>query len=391
MQSRSLLGGFNEDLLAVSSALRADFRVSDLIGDIAAMQAAADLPDIFAGLARAVVHALKADACVVSQVHPDKGILRDVAAHALPPATMNLIAEEYLIDEYPATKTVLQTGEPIEVSVNDPTADAAERRFVADQGFQRSLMLRLAFDEDVVGTVEAFRLGDRSFRHDDPAQVQALVGLAANTYSRIQLASRLDVHYTKTIEALVAALEVRDPYTQAHAGRIVDQAMALSIALKVPVEERRGVKLGAILHDVGKIGISDSILQKPGPLNDEEWAIMRTHPEIGERMLRNIDFLSPALPVIRHHHERWDGRGYPDGLAGNDIPIGARIVAVCDAFDAMTTDRPYRAAMTTTEACAELTKGAGSQFDPDCATFFVDMVWNVGDEQLQDRFVRYAG
>ena len=117
---------------------------------------------------------------------------------------------------------------------------------------------------------------------------------------------------------------------------------------------------------------------------------MRAHPLIGERMLGGIDFLRPALPIIRHHHERWDGMGYPDGLLGDEIPIGARIVSVCDAFDAMTSDRPYRKALPVEVACDEIMKHASLQFDPECASLLVDVVTNMGDEQLENRFVRYA-
>ena len=150
------------------------------------------------------------------------------------------------------------------------------------------------------------------------------------------------------------------------------------------------MKLGAILHDVGKIGVADAILRKPGPLTQHEWKIMRAHPVIGEHMLRGIDFLAPALPIVRHHHERWDGCGYPDGLRADEIPIGARIVAVCDAFDAMTSDRPYRPSMRLEDACDQLLRGAGAQFDPDCAALLVDVVSRMGEERLEERFVRYA-
>jgi HD-GYP domain-containing protein (c-di-GMP phosphodiesterase class II) len=115
---------------------------------------------------------------------------------------------------------------------------------------------------------------------------------------------------------------------------------------------------------------------------------MRSHPGIGARMLRGIDFLSPALPIIRHHHERWDGAGYPDGLSGNDIPVGARIVAVCDAFDAMTSDRPYRKSLPVEEALEEINRCSGMQFDPACATLLGDVVVIGGG--LEDRLVRYA-
>jgi HD-GYP domain-containing protein (c-di-GMP phosphodiesterase class II) len=126
------------------------------------------------------------------------------------------------------------------------------------------------------------------------------------------------------------------------------------------------VELGALLHDIGKIRVPESLLNKPGALTDDEWAVMRTHPEAGERILAPIASLEAVLPIVRGSHERWDGGGYPDGLAGEDIPVGARIVAVCDAFRAMVEPRPYRGARPREDALEELVSNAGGQFDPAC-------------------------
>ena len=380
-----------EAMPAVEGVPRPERGISELVQDLKPMQEATDLPDLFAGLARAVVTTLHADACLVSLFEPETGILRDVAASVVPPARLNSLAEEYKIEDFPATLRVLESGQPMEVSRSDLNADESELSLLGSLGFSRLLMNRFRVDANTVGTIEVYRTDDRPFRSDDPKQMDILASVAANTYSRIQLAARLEVHYTETIEALVSALEARDPYTQAHAGRIRDTAVALSVAMQVPTEERRAVRLGSILHDVGKIGVADSILLKSGSLTEDEWAIMRTHPEIGEKMLQSIDFLAPALPIVRHHHERWDGTGYPDKLAGEEIPIGARIVAVCDSFDAMTSDRPYRAAMSVDEACEELQRHAGTQFDPKCVDLLVQIVSEMGEtSRLEDRFVRYA-
>ena len=121
-----------------------------------------------------------------------------------------------------------------------------------------------------------------------------------------------------------------------------------------------------MLHDIGKVRVPEAILNKPGSLTEEEWTVMRTHPEVGERILRPIQSLQPILPIVRHHHERWDGTGYPDRLIGRAIPLGALIVAVCDAYRAMTEDRPYRNALTAVDARRELQEGVGTQFDGDC-------------------------
>lgn len=373
-----------------SAGARSDRRMPGVVHDLASIQDAEELPDLFAGLAHAVVRALAADACLVSALDEDQKVLRDVAASVIPPARLNMIAEEYTLSSFPATRRVIETGDPIEISISDPDCDEAERAFLAELGFPRVLICRMAVNGRPIGTIEVYRLADRGFREDDGHQVEVLSAFAANSYSRIQLAAKLDAHYTETISALMSALEARDPYTQAHTSRIRDMAVALAVGLQVPSDIRRAVKLGAILHDVGKIGIPDAILLKPGPLTDEEWVIMRAHPAIGERMLGNIDFINPALPIIRHHHERWDGRGYPDGLAGERIPVGARIVAVCDALDAMTSDRPYRPGMTIGAACDELLVCAGTQFDPTCAALLVDVVSRVGEERLEEKFVHYA-
>ena len=365
--------------------------ITEVMDDLHPMQEATDLPDLFAALARSVVATLGADACLISLYDEDADVLRDVAASVVPPARLNVVTEVYDLSDFPATKRVLDTGQPLEVSVSDPDAEPAESALLGELGFSRLLLNRFSVDGKTVATVEVYRTADRPFRASDPRQVDVVTKFAANVYSRIHLAAKLELHYTETIEALVSALEARDPYTQAHAGRIRDTAIALSVARQLPPEQRRAIRLGAILHDVGKIGVSDSILQKKGPLTDEEWTIMRAHPAIGEKMLQGIDFLTPALPIVRHHHERWDGKGYPDGLAGENIPIGARIVGICDAFDAMTSDRPYRAAMTVADACDELRANAGTQFDPRCVEQLIEVVSQSNDgSQLENRFVRYA-
>jgi len=138
------------------------------------------------------------------------------------------------------------------------------------------------------------------------------------------------------------------------------------------------LRRGALLHDIGKIGVPDNILRKPAALSEAEWVTMRKHPEFGARIVAGIPFLEDVARIVRHHHERWDGRGYPDGLAGEDIPLGARIFAVADSFDAMTSDRPYRRAMTIDEARAEVARCRGTQFDPTVADAFA----RIGHERL---------
>jgi putative nucleotidyltransferase with HDIG domain len=170
--------------------------------------------------------------------------------------------------------------------------------------------------------------------------------------------------YRITLEALVTALDAREHETQAHSQRVRDYAETLAKCQGVTGQELISVGRGALLHDVGKIGVPDSILLKPDKLTQDEWAIMQKHPRIGYEILQEIMFLSSAAEIVLTHQERWDGKGYPNGLAGNDIPLGARIFAVVDTMDAMTSDRPYRKALSFRAAEDEIRSCSGTQFDP---------------------------
>jgi diguanylate cyclase (GGDEF)-like protein len=174
----------------------------------------------------------------------------------------------------------------------------------------------------------------------------------------------LERTFLETVESLANALEAKDEYTSSHARTITDMVLEVGAELGIQGKDLKRLELGALFHDIGKIGIPSDIIRKEGPLTDEEWAIIKTHPELGERILQPIDRLAPVRPIIRSCHESFDGSGYPDGLKGSDIPIESRIILVCDAFDAMTSDRPYRKRFPVAEACRRLEEAAGSQFDP---------------------------
>jgi putative nucleotidyltransferase with HDIG domain len=177
--------------------------------------------------------------------------------------------------------------------------------------------------------------------------------------------------YRATLKALTAALEARDQETHGHSERVVNYSLRLGRELGLDAEQMRSLEFGALLHDIGKIGVPDSILHKPGALTEEEWREMRLHPLHGQRILQGIEFLEGAARVVAQHHERWDGSGYPLGLRGTQIDLNARIFAVADAFDAVTSDRVYREARSYEAAAAELKDWAGRQFDPEVvATFF---------------------
>jgi putative nucleotidyltransferase with HDIG domain len=177
--------------------------------------------------------------------------------------------------------------------------------------------------------------------------------------------------YDSTLRALSLALDVRDRETEGHAQRVARYMDLMARELRSPTVDVRTLRRGALLHDLGKIGIPDEILRKTGELDGSEWRVMKRHPAYGARILAGIPYLSGAAEIVRHHHEHFDGSGYPDGLAGDDIPLGARIFALADALDAMTSDRPYRRAMSLEDAISEIERCSGKQFDPVMVSAFL--------------------
>ncbi|MCC6174436.1 MAG: HD domain-containing protein [Chloroflexi bacterium] len=192
-----------------------------------------------------------------------------------------------------------------------------------------------------------------------------------------ELNHRLRATYRQTLEALGRTVDRRDGMTGGHCVRVAEYSRILGLRIlgSSPLQLQT-LEYGALLHDIGKIAVPDAILRKEGPLTDDEWTIMRQHPELGYEILHGIAFLTDALPIVRHHHERFDGAGYPDGLSGEVVPVGARIFSVADAFDAMTADRHYRRALSLDRTMSELRRGRGSQFDP----VVIDALEEVADE-----------
>ena len=176
------------------------------------------------------------------------------------------------------------------------------------------------------------------------------------------------------LSMLSRAIEARDPYTQGHSARVTVLAEAIAQRLGWDEERLAQLQVGGPLHDLGKLAISDDVLSKPGRLDENELALIREHPKLGARILFRISSFRKALPYVLYHHERWDGLGYPTGRSGEQIPVEARVLAVADAFDAMTSDRPYRRALGHEEALAELARCAGTQFDPEIVRVFLEVV-----------------
>lgn len=202
----------------------------------------------------------------------------------------------------------------------------------------------------------------------------ATVGLGG--YSYLYLPFQMRKAYRQSLLTLARAVETKDLSTEGLGERVARYTVAVARAIRVPAKERRKMEYAAFLQGIGNLKIPSAILNKPGPLTDEEVEIAKTHVEVGADMVQRVEFLKDIAPIIRAHHEAWDGSGYPQGLKGKDIPLGARILAVCSAYDAMTHDRPYRPALDEETAVREIRALSGSKFDPEVVDAFLKVIKN---------------
>lgn len=258
------------------------------------------------------------------------------------------------------------------------TVDAADdARFEAGasiiaQNISSAMCTPLTHQDERLGALYVDTRGTtNAFTKSDLELLVALSGPAAVAIKNAQYVHKLERAYHDTLIATANAVEMRDHYTVGHTWRVTNFALEIMRELGWNEEQLKQGEMGGVLHDVGKIAVNDAILSKPGKLTDEEYAKMKIHPERGARYLRDIEFLKPLIPYCLYHHERYDGKGYPFGLSGTDIPIEGRLIAVADTFDAMTSNRPYRKGLDPQIAIDELVKGRGTQFDPDCVDALV--------------------
>jgi len=270
-----------------------------------------------------------------------------------------------------------QSGESVLCGSVDEDPELKLAQSIADGAMASVLCVLLRTPRRRIGVLHLDRtFWQKPFSEDDLHLADAL---AANVSMGIECAQLLKKQrdlFLNTITVLAQAVELRDEYTGGHTARVTNYSVLLAQQLNLPPKDIELIRIGTPLHDIGKIGINDSILRKPGRLTPEEYKEMQSHTVKGEAIVGTIPDLAPIKPIVRSHHERWDGKGYPDQLAGENIPLMARIVAVADAFDAMTSNRPYhvdKKGKPPEVAFAEVQKMAGAQFDPKCATAFLDI------------------
>lgn len=268
--------------------------------------------------------------------------------------------------QYGIAGQVVRTGKPL--IVNDVTRSANFHKIIDDTtGFNtKSLVCApLTVHRKILGVIEVLNKRDGSlFGEEDMESVISVANTAAMAIENTRLHDTVLDAYKDTVTALSAAIDTKDSHMRGHSQRVMEYSLKAGTALYFSPEELENLEYASLLHDIGKIAVDSSILNKPGPLTAGEWEIMRAHPVIGAELLKGIPFLEKASELVLYHHEKYDGTGYPDGLKGEEIPMGARIIAVADAFDTMTIDSSYRGALSVEKTVAELNNCVGSQFCP---------------------------
>jgi HD-GYP domain-containing protein (c-di-GMP phosphodiesterase class II) len=291
----------------------------------------------------------------------EDGVLRLVAGRG----PLAEVMTEFLLTEQPVsegvngkvartgqTHLIADTREDPDYIVRDPTTDPLSE-----------LAVPVHVDGAVWGVLNIEATDAGALAEADAVLVEAIATSFGVAVHRAQLVADLEGAFTTTLAALTSTVEAKDDYTACHGEDVAVLAERVAVRMGLSSAQARDVRYAAMLHDLGKVAVPSEILLKPGPLTDQEWVTMRSHAAIGGELVERIDAFAHLAPAVRASHERWDGEGYPDGLAGEAIPLAARIIAACDTYDAIVTDRPYRPARTPRQACEELRRVAGTQLD----------------------------
>ena len=330
-----------------------------------------DLQEVFSLIAKMVCSIINTRACVLRILDKDKKWMNIVSSHG--------VSSKY-VDNTPLkigeglAGIIGKSGQPIVCPQVSKEESVKYSYYINKEGYQSALGVPIVFKDEALGSIMTYDKSVRNYTKSEVMLLSTFASQVAIAIKNAQLHEKVNLNYLDTINALALAVEARDPYTHGHSERVTAYAIEIARSLGLSKKQIKAIQFSGSLHDVGKIAISDTILRKPGPLTESERSIIQLHPLKGVNMLAPLKFLESGLPLIKHHHERFDGGGYPQGLKKTGIPIIARIFACADAFDAMTSDRPYRTSLTLKKAVEELKENAGSQFDPNVVKAFVSIL-----------------
>lgn len=329
-----------------------------------------DLDTILEMLMTLANQLINTDASSILLMDEEKGQLYFAAATGI---KKNEIKKIYLKKGEGIAGWVAENGKPLHIP--DVSKDKLFSKKVDQMtGFTTHSVLAvpLKIEDKVIGVTEVVnKKKNKHFSSEDIELLEILSTAGALAIQKARLYQDLNELFISAVRAIADAIEAKDPYTRGHCERMRRFSLIIAEGLNLSEKEKKDLELSALLHDLGKIGVPDTILLKNDKPTPEEWEILKKHPVIGEEILKEIKQLKNVLPGVRYHHERYDGKGYPDGIAGENIPLMARILAVADSYDAMTSDRPYRKGLATDIAEQELIRLKGQQFDPQCIDIFL--------------------
>lgn len=330
-----------------------------------------DLKKICNLIARLTCNIMRTDACTIRLLDEKRGILFIEGGWGL---KKDISATPLRLGESISGR-VAKNGRSIAVYDLAKETSIKYPEIIKREGWVSVVAMPMVIKDKVLGVISTYSRNPHHFTEEEIKPLSLFASQAAVAIQETKLYEDIHINYFNTIHSLVLAMEARDPYTRGHADRVTRYSIEIAQELGLPERDIEILRYAGEVHDVGKIAISDLILNKPGKLTPTERAEIEVHPVRGAEMLEPLQFLKPAIPLVRHHHERYDGKGYPDGLNKERIPLMARIMACADAFDAMTSDRPYRRhKLSIEEALGEIKNNTGTQFDPQIARIFIRII-----------------
>ena len=356
-------------------------RLGSLLEAGRALTSSLDLRDVLSTLVQTAAASLGCPEALIFEYDPDEDTLTMRSVHQERPTVYQDIDKPYPLSDYPSDREVLESHDVVVETISDPDLPADVRDSMEFHGEQTCLTVPLRYAGQPLGMLTLVETqAEREFSDADLEFARGFAEQAALAIHNAQLFGDMKGMHLGNLRALSSALSAKDFYTIGHTARVAAYAVLLAEELHWTPRAVQQLEEATYLHDIGKIAVSDRVLLKSGPLTDEEWGLMRRHPVVSAEIIESL-LDEGYVAGVRHHHERWDGQGYPDGLAGEEIPLVARLLCLVDSYDAMSSRRIYRPALTYGECLAELERCAGTQFDPGLVAPFMRVLERMREQR----------